>query len=138
MLSARLKSPKFWLSVAGLFLLSGTSVVWAAAASSSGGGGIGTIAANITQGLTNVAKLITAGSYVAGMAFAVGAIAKFKAHKEAPTQVPLSTPIALLFVGIALIFAPAVFQAGGATLFGSGASSGKGSAAGSATFGSGT
>lgn len=79
--------------------------------------GIGQVAANVTSNLKDVAKLITAASYVAGMAFAVGAIAKFKQHKEAPTQIPLSTPIVLLFVGIALIFAPAIFQAGGGTLF---------------------
>lgn len=111
MLSAKLKHPGFWLKVAALFFVTGTSV-WAAAS------GIGGIAANITAGLGNIAKLITAGSYVAGMAFTVGAVAKFKAHKDNPTQIPLSTPIALLFVGIALIFIPAVFQSGGTTLFG--------------------
>ena len=79
--------------------------------------GIGAIASNITSNLSAVAKLVTAGSYVAGMAFAVGAIAKFKQHKDNPTQIPLSTPIVLLFVGIALIFIPAIFQAGGGTLF---------------------
>lgn len=87
--------------------------------------GIGEVASNITSNLRSVAKLITAGSYVAGMAFAVGAIAKFKQHKDNPTQIPLSTPIVLLFVGIALIFVPAIFQAGGGTLFkGSGTTGG--------------
>ncbi|HVY53335.1 MAG TPA: type IV secretion protein IcmD [Gammaproteobacteria bacterium] len=79
--------------------------------------GIGAIASNVTHNLAAIAKLITAGSYVAGMAFAVGAVAKFKQHKDNPTQIPLSTPIVLLFVGIALIFIPAIFQAGGGTLF---------------------
>lgn len=80
--------------------------------------GVGSVAATITGNLANVAKLITAASYVAGMAFAVGAVVKFKAHKENPTQIPLGTPIALLFVGAALIFIPTVFKVSGATLFG--------------------
>jgi len=49
----------------------------------------------------------------------VGAIAKFKAHKEQPTQVPISQPIALLFIAAALIFVPSVFKTIGGTLYGS-------------------
>jgi len=68
--------------------------------------------------LPNLARLITAGSYVAGLGFAIGAIAKFKAHKDNPTQVPVSSAIALLFVGAALIFIPSIFKSTGGTLFG--------------------
>src|SRR3990167_871137 len=82
-------------------------------------GGIGTVAQNVTSNLSAIAKLITAASYVAGMAFAVGAIVKFKAHKDNPTQIPIGTPIALLFVGSALIFIPTVFKVAGGTMFGS-------------------
>jgi intracellular multiplication protein IcmD len=103
----------FRLLIASAFFALGTEV-WAAGS----GSGVGAIAANVTSNLTNIAKLITAGSYVAGMAFAVGAIAKFKQHKENPQQMPLSTPIVLLFIGIALIFIPAIFKSGGGTLFG--------------------
>lgn len=81
-------------------------------------GGIGSVAANVTGNLGNVAKLVTAASYVAGMAFAVAAIVKFKAHKDNPTQIPIGMPIALLFVGAALIFIPSVFKTTGSTLFG--------------------
>lgn len=80
--------------------------------------GVGSVAASVTGNLANVAKLITAASYVAGMAFAVGAVVKFKAHKDNPTQIPIGTPIALLFVGAALIFIPTVFKVSGSTLFG--------------------
>lgn len=80
--------------------------------------GVGSVAAQVTSNVANIARLITAASYVAGMAFAVGAIVKFKAHKDNPTQIPIGTPIALLFVGAALIFMPTVFRVGGATLFG--------------------
>lgn len=90
----------------------------AAMAASGSGNGIGGIASNIKGNLASIAYLITAGSYVAGMAFGVGAIIKFKAHKDNPTQVPVGTPIALLFVAAALLFIPSVFKASGGTLFG--------------------
>jgi intracellular multiplication protein IcmD len=80
--------------------------------------GVGSVAAEVTSNVASIAKLVTAASYVAGMAFAVGAIVKFKAHKDNPTQIPIGTPIALLFVGAALIFIPTVFKVSGATLFG--------------------
>lgn len=82
--------------------------------------GIGAVAAHVKTNLSDIAKLITAGAYVAGMAFAVGAIVKFKAHKEQPQQVPIGTPIVLLFVAAGLLFAPSVFHVSGGTLFGSG------------------
>jgi intracellular multiplication protein IcmD len=80
--------------------------------------GVGGVAAKVTSNVANIARLITAASYVAGMAFAVGAIVKFKAHKDNPTQIPIGTPIALLFVGAALIFIPTVFRVSGQTMFG--------------------
>ena len=80
--------------------------------------GIGGVAATATSNIANIARLITAASYVAGMAFAVGAIVKFKAHKDNPAQVPLGGPIVMLFVGAALIFIPSVYRVAGATLFG--------------------
>jgi intracellular multiplication protein IcmD len=88
------------------------------ALAASSGVGIGATAAAVTSNLANVAKLITAASYVAGMAFAVGAIVKFKGHKDNPAQVPLGGPIVMLFVGAALIFIPSVYKVSGSTLFG--------------------
>ena len=38
--------------------------------------------------------------------------------QDGATQVPISTPIALLFVAAALLFAPSTFKATGGTLFG--------------------
>ena len=81
-------------------------------------GGVGGVAGTVTSNLANVASLIAAAAYVGGMAFAVGAVVKFKAHKDNPTQIPIGTPIALLFVGAALIFIPSVFKVSGTTLFG--------------------
>lgn len=105
---------KVSLALFGLVCLSLGTVALAADASM----GIGGVAAKVTTNVGNIARLITAGSYVAGMAFVVGSIVKFKAHKENPTQIPIGTPIALLFVGAALIFVPTVFRVSGQTLFG--------------------
>jgi len=80
---------------------------------------VGDVAARITGTMENVAKLITAISYIAGLGFAIGAILKFKAHKDNPTQIPVGTPIALLFIAAALIFMPSLFGVTGETLFGS-------------------
>jgi intracellular multiplication protein IcmD len=80
--------------------------------------GLGGVAGEATKSLNGVAKLITAASYVAGMAIAVASVVKFKAHKDNPTQIPIGTPIALLFVAAALIFIPSVFISAGSTLFG--------------------
>jgi intracellular multiplication protein IcmD len=80
--------------------------------------GIGKVAGTAVTNLSDLAKLITAGSYVAGMAFGVAAVVKFKAHKDNPTQIHVSQPIALLFVSAALIFIPSVFSSTGGTLFG--------------------
>jgi len=80
---------------------------------------IGTVASNIQGSFDNIAKLITGAAYVAGFGFAVASILKFKAHKDNPTQVPVGTPIVLLFISVALIFLPTLFKVGGQTVFGS-------------------
>lgn len=81
---------------------------------------IGSMASSIYGSFTNVAKLITAGSYLAGLGFSVGAIAKFKMHKDNPTQIPLGTPIALVFIAAALLFLPTILGVAGATMFAGG------------------
>lgn len=86
--------------------------------------GIAKVANNIASTFASLAKLITAVSYVAGMGFAMAAILKFKAHKDAPTQIPIGTPIALLFVAAALLFLPSLFQIAGQTVFGSSGATG--------------
>ena len=80
---------------------------------------IGGVAKTIISNFGALARLITAGSYIAGFAFSVGAILKFKAHKDNPTQIPIGTPIALIFIAAALIFLPSIFTTAGHTLFGS-------------------
>lgn len=96
-------------------------------------GSIGALAENVVGSFSSLAKLITAGAYVAGMGFVLGAIFKFKAHKDNPTQIPIGTPIALLFIGAAMLFLPNVMSTAGTTIF---TSSGEvGSVSGTDNFG---
>lgn len=82
------------------------------------------VASNVISNFGALAKMITAAAYVAGFGFAFAAILKFKAHKDNPQQIPVGTPIALLFIGAALIFLPTLFSITGETVFGSGATIG--------------
>ena len=50
-------------------------------------------------------------------------ILKLKAHKDNPTQIPISTGIALIFVGAALVFLPTLLGVGATTIFGKDATS---------------
>ena len=79
---------------------------------------IGGMATTITGSFTSLAKLITAGSYLAGLAFSIGAILKFKQHKDNPTQIPIGTPIAMVLIAAALLFLPTILGIAGATMFG--------------------
>lgn len=101
-----------WITCLGLLLIAGEAL----AASSLTVGGM---ASSITDSFTNLTKLITAGSYLAGLGFSIGAIMKFKQHKDNPTQIPIGTPIALIFIAAALLFLPTILGIAGATMFGS-------------------
>ncbi|MFZ0219935.1 MAG: type IV secretion protein IcmD [Candidatus Aquirickettsiella sp.] len=79
---------------------------------------LGAVASTITGSFGQLAKLITAGAYMAGIGFCMASMLKFKAHKDNPTQIPIGTPIALLFIGAALIFLPNIFHIAGNTIFG--------------------
>ena len=81
---------------------------------------IGDMATKITSSFSNLTKLITGGSYLAGLGFSIGAIMKFKQHKDNPTQIPIGTPIALVFIAAALLFLPTILGVTGNTMFGAG------------------
>lgn len=83
-----------------------------------GGLSLGGMASNITNSFTSLTKLITAGSYLAGLGFSIGAIMKFKQHKDNPTQIPIGTPIALVFIAASLLFLPSILGVAGQTMFG--------------------
>lgn len=107
----RIRSMRVWF-VIGLML----SLIDAACAAST----IGAVASGLTHSFAAIGRLITGGSYVAGLGFVLGAIMKFKQHKDNPTQIPIGTPIALLFVGCALLFLPSLLNVVGGSMFGSG------------------
>jgi intracellular multiplication protein IcmD len=116
------KTILFMLAILSFFTM---GAVWAAATgTSTGAGGIGDIADNIRTSFGEIAKLITAAAYVMGFGFVMVAIFKFKQHKDNPQQHPIGGPIAMLFLGIALIFLPTLISTTGTTVFGSAASPG--------------
>jgi len=80
--------------------------------------GVAGIATGVQGQLAGVATLMVYVAYVAGIAFALTGILKFKAHKDQPTQVPLSQPIVLLLLSACLLFLPSILNVAGGTLFG--------------------
>ena len=79
--------------------------------------GFGAMAGRMTDGVSAITQLLQGIALVAGIGFAIAAIFKFKQHKDNPTQIPVGTPIALVFIGAALIFLPALVKTTGASLF---------------------
>jgi intracellular multiplication protein IcmD len=79
---------------------------------------IGQMAQLITQSFVSITKLITATAYVGGIGFSLGAIMKFRQHKDNPTQIPVGTPVAMLLVASALLFFPTVLNITGNSIFG--------------------
>jgi intracellular multiplication protein IcmD len=88
---------------------------------------IGGIASNLSTAITSVSQMIIQIGYIAGLALILAAIFQFKAHKDNPTQVPLSKGIVLLCVGSALVFLPKIFGIAGKTIFGAGTKTDSGS-----------
>lgn len=83
-------------------------------------GDIGSIATTVTKSFESIGKLMAATAYLTGFGLTIAAIFKFKQHKDNPTQIPMGTPIALLVVGVTLIFLPSLIGPAGQTIFGSG------------------
>lgn len=83
--------------------------------------GIAGIAGRVTGLAGTLAKMMIAISYIAGIGFVIASLFKFKQHKDNPTQIPLGTPLALLIIGIILVFLPAIFTPVGQSIFGTGA-----------------
>lgn len=103
-----------WFFFAGFILLFALSQNAAAAEIRT----LGDVARSITGVFKNFELLIWATSYLAGLGFSIGAILKFKQHKDNPTQIPIGTPIALIFIAGCLLFMPSVLNTTSKTLFG--------------------
>ena len=99
-------------------ILSFCALVFISFDAAAGGASLGTMASSITGTFQKVGLMITGGSYIAGLAFSIGAIMKFKQHKDNPTQIPIGTPIALVFIAAALLFLPTILSVTGQTMFG--------------------
>ena len=98
-----------WICSFGLLIFAGEAMA---------GFTVGSMASTITGSFANLTKLMTAGAYLAGIGFSIGAIMKFKQHKDNPTQVPIGTPVALVFIAAALLFLPTILGMTGFTMFG--------------------
>jgi hypothetical protein len=68
-----------------------------------------------------IEQLIIAAFYIGGLGLGVAAIAKFKAHKDNPTQAAIGEAVALSAIAAALLFLPTLLGSSGETLFGLGA-----------------
>ena len=79
---------------------------------------LGDIAKRFTESMEPFGVLMISISYVAGIAFTIASVFKFKQHKDNPTQIPLGTPLALLVIGIVLVFLPSLFGPAGESIFG--------------------
>ena len=125
---------KKYMYNSGVMLITGLVLMLCAGEAAATGLTLGGMASSITGSFESLTKLITAGSYLAGLAFSIGAIMKFKQHKDNPTQIPIGTPVALVFIAAALLFLPTILGIAGATMFGT--SGGKTAGPSGSVFGS--
>lgn len=120
-------APQLLVTILSLALVAG---VHAAAEN-----GIGGMAAHVTAAMNNIAKLIGSLSYVIGLCFFLGALLKFKQHRDNPTQVPVGTPFTYFAIAIFMIFMPMLITESGNTVFSSNLSTGGVSGAGFTNIG---
>jgi intracellular multiplication protein IcmD len=85
---------------------------------------LGDVSSTMTGSVGLVARFLTAACYVVGFGFGVGSIVKLKAHRDSPSQIPLSQPVFIGFIALLLIFAPLLFSVMGNTIFGASAQTG--------------
>ena len=85
-----------WVGLLASTVLISTGVL--AADSAPPPGSFGEMAQNLVKSFPALVDLIVAVCYIAGIAFAAMAIFKFKQHKDNPSQHPLGTPVAMLFI----------------------------------------
>lgn len=108
----KLKSIFYFVSMITMLLLPDILL----AAASGDNNGLGKIASSVTGIMADFVKLIFAIAAVAGSGFLLVSFFKFKQHKDSPQQVPLGQPIALLLIGVGLIWLPFIAQQTGETV----------------------
>jgi intracellular multiplication protein IcmD len=75
--------------------------------------GLAPTAQKLTTSVTSFASLVLAIAEIAGFAFAIAGIMKFKQHRDNPAQITLSQPITLFLIGLCLIWLPTLLGGGG-------------------------
>jgi len=111
-LTQRLRAPSFAPRAA---LVSTTTLAVTLAVD--GGMSVGDLADSIDDILNAVGHLITGGAYLAGLAFIIGAILKFKQHKDNPTQLPLGSPESMALLAAILLHLPTIEDKLGQRMF---------------------
>jgi intracellular multiplication protein IcmD len=76
------------------------------------------VVSRVEGNVLSIARLLILISYVAGVGFAMAGVLQFKAHKDNPTQTPLSKPVVYLCVGAFLLFLPSLMGTAGKSIFG--------------------
>jgi len=70
--------------------------------------------ASVASLYTQIAAIFTGAAYVAGLMLFVGAIFKFRQHREAPQQVPIGQPLTLFGLSVLAVFLPGFLDLTGA------------------------
>ena len=70
------------------------------------------------QSFRGIEGALNAGATLAGVGCLIAAVFKMKQVKDNPTQIPVSTPIALLAVAALFLAIPGLYKPVGQTLFG--------------------
>ena len=83
---------------------------------------ISAIASNMSNTVTYAVEIMSAGALAWGIVLIVIGILKFKAHKDQPTQIPLSTGLMYLCVGAGLTMVPILIPTFNQALIGPNAS----------------
>lgn len=63
----------------------------------------GDIASNLFGNVLDIKSIVRAICIITGVALVLGSFFQYKKHRNNPSEVPLSTPIMTLLVGLALI-----------------------------------
>lgn len=95
-----------------------------AGAATGGAESLATVVQRVESNIAAVSRLLILISYVAGVGFAMAGVLQFKAHKDNPTQVPLSKPIVYVCVGAFLLFLPKLMSTAGKSIFGADSAAG--------------
>lgn len=79
---------------------------------------LGSLASGLTDVFGSLARLVQAVAFVIGCGFLMGALIKYKAHRDNPEHVTLSIPVTLFILGVLFIILGIVLMTVGQSVFG--------------------